>query len=612
MSLRPLARLVGLLSLLLAACEDRATQVGGLDGHRHRAIAGVSMGAIGATALGTEHPQLFDAIGALGGPLDPGYFLSYLETHYLGGFCTVEELEAIVAAHPEHPNPLDDPELLPCMEPAPSRNEAVLRERRQSFARWAFGNNGGTFDRDAYLDLFEDLVAAFGNPLYDTTTTLPPWIQPQALQRGDICERPERVEPGWDPSHPASAYPLVTFCDGETPKPYCKGTGRSVDRCTEPDAEAACAAEGGVAYASWSSRRDLYLAQVGAFDPCGGQGRVVPFALAVDVNGNGRRDFGEPILLRSGAGSGSVGGTEDFPARSRLRAFDPAWRVANRWALRDRERVAVYVDGGIRDIFQFGIHAAKVAQGWEAAGGGAWKRFESTTSFPGAPAGEDAFLPLSLGRADLPGKMLYLYGHPQASEAAIAAGDGDHVGTTRQVMNRLLLFLRWLSLRWEHLEDPPADRSSFWSRVHSETFVSEALGGVERDYAVVLPPGYDDPSNAERRYPVVYLLHGYGQRAAGPGGFWESFLLTDGWMASGELRKMILVFPSGRCCFSEAGEAPPVCAEEAGQRTGWERECHAGSFYVRAAATGRDYGGSVLDLMRHVEGRYRTLAPPAP
>lgn len=602
MGIRTFARLAGLPTLLLlAACAEEGSQTHGLTGPRHRAIAGVSMGAIGATALGTERPELFDAIGALGGPLDPAYFLYYLETHYLGGFCTLEELEAIVAAHPEHPNPLDDPALLPCMGRAPALHEAVLPERRQSYLRWAFGANGGRFDRDAYLDLFEDLVAAFGNPLYDTETVLPPWIAPGELERPDVCAAPAMVPPGWDSAHPAGGHPLISFCDGEAPKPFCKDTLRGVDRCLEPDPEAACADEGGVGFATWSTHRELYLQLAGRFDPCGGQQRVVPFALAVDVNRNGRRDLGEPILL-GGEGAST------FPARTRLRELDPGRRVAERWTPADRRRVAVYVDGGIRDIFQFGIHAAKVADAWEAGGGVPFRRIASTRGFSGAPVGEDALLPLSLGREDLPDRMLYLYGDPEASEAAIAAGDGDHVGTTRQVMNRLLLFLRWLSLRWDHLDDPPADRSSFWSRVHSETFPSPALGGLERDYAVVLPPGYDDPANAEVRYPVVYLLHGYGQRASGPGGFWESFLLTDGWMASGELRKMILVFPSGRCCFS--GEGAAVCTEEEGQGSGLERECHAGSFYVRSAATGRDYGGSIVDLMRHVEARYRTLASP--
>ncbi len=39
---------------------------------------------------------------------------------------------------------------------------------------------------------------------------------------------------------------------------------------------------------------------------------------------------------------------------------------------------------------------------------------------------------------------------------------------------------------------------------------------------VLLPPGYDDPANANRRYPVVYLIHGY------PGG------TSDDWFTAGD------------------------------------------------------------------------------
>src|SRR5579863_2129140 len=52
-----------------------------------RAISGVSMGGMGSSALGTSHPELFDAIGTLGGPMDVDYMLHYLG-NAAGGFCT--------------------------------------------------------------------------------------------------------------------------------------------------------------------------------------------------------------------------------------------------------------------------------------------------------------------------------------------------------------------------------------------------------------------------------------------------------------------------------------------------------------------------------------------
>lgn len=591
-------RSLALLALVLsAACQGPASQTPALREPRYRAIAGVSMGAIGASRIGTEHPELFDAIAALGGPLDPSYFLYYLENHHLGGFCSTEELEAILAASPGDPLALEDPQNLPCMEAAPAKFEAVLPERRQRFDRWIFGRNGGTFDRDTYLDLFEDLVSAFGNPLYDTPGVLPPGLSEEDLADPSFCSSPRRLPPVAHPvRNPGGRHPSVTFCDGGTRRPFCVATGRPVDRCRTPDLAAACADEGGFDFATSRTNATLWAENAAALEPCVEHERPVPFALAVDVNGNGRRDHGEPIALSDSFSSDS--------ARERLLASDPA-RLWASWDEATRRRMAFYLDGGIRDVFQFGIHASllfeRIREGDPRA-----RRYEGLASFPGAPATEAEFRPLSLGEADLPPRLLYLYGDPDATEAEIEAGDGEHVGTPRQVVNRLLLLMRWISLRWSELPDPPADGSSFFSRVHSLRFASSALDGEERDFAVVLPPGYDAPENAEVRYPVLFLLHGYGQKAAGPGGFWESFLLTDGRMATGEIRKMILVFPSGRCCQRNESTGEVRCLEGAAE--GFVSECRSGSFYARSARTGRDYAGSVIDLVHHVDRTFRTLS----
>jgi hypothetical protein len=520
-----------------------------------------------------------------------------LENHHLGGFCSVEELEAILDDAPGDPRPLEDPRNLPCMEAAPAKFEAVLPERRQRFDRWIFGRNGGNYDRDAYLDIFEDLVSAFGNPLYDTPGVLPPGLTEEDLADPSFCASPRVLPPIPHPvRNPGGRYPSVTFCDGGTRRPFCVATGRPVDRCETPDLEAACADEGGFDFATARTNGALWQENAAALEPCVEHERPVPFALAVDVDGNGRRDHGEPIALSASFSPDS--------ARARLLASDPALRMVS-WGEATRRRMAFYLDGGIRDLFQFGIHAAlqfeRIREGDPEA-----RRYEGLASFPGSPASEAEFRPLALTAADLPPRLLYLYGDPDATAAQIEAGDGEHVGTSRQVLNRLLLFMRWVSLRWRELPDPPADGSSFFSRVRSLRFASPALDGEERDFVVVLPPGYDAPENAEVRYPVLFLLHGYGQRAAGPGGFWESFLLTDGRMASGEIRKMILVFPSGRCCQRNESTGEVRCLEDFAE--GFVAECRSGTFYARSTRTGRDYAGSVLDLVRYVDENFRTLS----
>ena len=93
----------------------------------------------------------------------------------------------------------------------------------------------------------------------------------------------------------------------------------------------------------------------------------------------------------------------------------------------------------------------------------------------------------------------------------------------------------------------------------------------------MLPRGYDDAANAERRYPALYLLHGEGNSFLA----WREIL--DGAAAAGE-REMILVMP-------DAGESFYVnwARTDDGRRDAWE-----------------DY--LVDDVVGHVDARYRTVA----
>ena len=67
----------------------------------------------------------------------------------------------------------------------------------------------------------------------------------------------------------------------------------------------------------------------------------------------------------------------------------------------------------------------------------------------------------------------------------------------------------------------------------------------KRDVRVYTPPGYDDPANASRRYPVVYLLHGW----PGSEGNWPNMghagATADSLIASGRIPPVVLVFPDG-------------------------------------------------------------------
>jgi enterochelin esterase-like enzyme len=80
--------------------------------------------------------------------------------------------------------------------------------------------------------------------------------------------------------------------------------------------------------------------------------------------------------------------------------------------------------------------------------------------------------------------------------------------------------------------------------LQTETFDSEALN-QKMEYAIYLPPGYNDPQNASVRYPVAYLL----PDSAGGVRNWASPDLTeqmDELLAKGQVQPMIVVVPQER------------------------------------------------------------------
>jgi S-formylglutathione hydrolase FrmB len=125
-------------------------------------------------------------------------------------------------------------------------------------------------------------------------------------------------------------------------------------------------------------------------------------------------------------------------------------------------------------------------------------------------------------------------------------------------------------------------------RVVLERFESEVLAGnaagdpSERTVPVYLPPSYD--TEPERRYPVIFVLIGFGGRGRG-------LLNDDPWSPPLDDRMDALV--AAGC-----GEAILVMPD-AFTRFG-------GSQYLDSTATGR-YGTHVADeLVAWVDGRYRT------
>src|SRR5581483_1367931 len=103
----------------------------------------------------------------------------------------------------------------------------------------------------------------------------------------------------------------------------------------------------------------------------------------------------------------------------------------------------------------------------------------------------------------------------------------------------------------------------------------------DRDVFVYLPPSYATDTN--RRYPVVYFLHGYGVHAER---YWDLMTVpatADKEMTSGTAQEMILVHPDADTLYD-------------------------GSMYSNSPTTGNWETFITRDLVDYIDSHYRTIA----
>jgi enterochelin esterase-like enzyme len=121
-------------------------------------------------------------------------------------------------------------------------------------------------------------------------------------------------------------------------------------------------------------------------------------------------------------------------------------------------------------------------------------------------------------------------------------------------------------------------------KVYSPALEGNLIGdSPERDVFVYLPPGYYE-ENSEKRYPVVYMLHGYGIGAE----TWMSFAAVENgsnsaMSAAGDVQEMIVVSPDAFNFF-------------------------AGSMYSASLTIGDWEHFIAEDLVAFIDSNYRTLA----
>jgi enterochelin esterase family protein len=96
--------------------------------------------------------------------------------------------------------------------------------------------------------------------------------------------------------------------------------------------------------------------------------------------------------------------------------------------------------------------------------------------------------------------------------------------------------------------------------VHSHVYATAAVEGLPANqsrYVVYTPPGYDHgyDHDAERSYPVLYLLHGWSDAETSWTQIGQAHLILDALIAAGEAKSMVVVMPLGygQMSFVESG-----------------------------------------------------------
>ncbi len=685
-----------------------------------RAIGGVSEGGIGSSALGSSHPELFDAIGTLGGPFDVDYMLHFVQ-NAVSGFCTLPQLQALLAQDPTGAI-LNNPAALTCMQQNPPT--ILPYEHSADYNHWPYTDNGGNFDRNFFIDALEDLTEAFGNmAIYNPQSSwFAPGMTAAAWATGqDLCSNPIVIKgtanggtaPLYNAEYnPTGQYDAISFCDGARPIWSCANTPDvEVDWCSMPASQTVatfpafyCTSQNlGTAVQAGDDgpNKAFYYANAGVHNPCYPYTRPMGIVLAIDLNGNGVRDYGEPIVtnaheryqdtgvdgcfdpMEDGKGGcvtdasqspydattnpdpngddydfrsnplgtendwqyekgepfednglDGVPNTHDYgegngvydmePAYQNLYAVDPRTNIRNVWPTLGKagyvsmlDRLDYLLDGGVRDVFNFGVNAAQVFGLLHALLPEAQTQmYADFSSWPAANAAfnDNTFDPTQVVWPTVPRDLMTFYGDLIATSDEIYAGDGNHVGTIPQAADRFEALFYWFAHRWDAFPDVETGSNPESAEVRQsvQTFQSKSLGTL-RDFAIALPPGYDSPENVNARYPVIYVMHGYGMDPAGMMGVEVVF---DAPMGAGQLRKMISVFPSGRCCVNNPQTGAYACTEYQADGTPWPApwvsECNSGTFFVNSQGgpngPPRAYGDSFIDLTEYIDQNYRTLA----
>ncbi len=605
--------------------------------YTYRAVAGISMGGNAALSIGLRNHDRFDFVMDLGGEPGPSmkYSLSFIREYLFGGFCTAADEAAARGNVGEL-----------CLDLQRSVF-ADQFERKSDYEHMLYEEGEGvglTLDRELYIKASRDLSRAFGNPAHYSPDNpyLPPGV-PESIMDvvpSERCANPAVLKDFYDREfNPDGAYDVITYCDGG----------------------------------------DSPTLGLGVFDPSRPQNNPAEILLAVDLNQNGVRDEGEPVITNAYEPFEDVGsdGLADEEETGALGAYDPVtnpdpagdnfhylrnprgteknwhrdegepyedvgidgvagtcqygddpgatgvggcydygegdgeWTLSpnlERWYESDlsvilanmseseRSRMNMWFDAGIRDFLNAAVSTNvgfSVVTGQYGLEGGVY----------------DDFLPLQglepgqrydfsrIQWQDLPRNIYVRYGNPDATEEQIINGDGRHVGTASQVVNRVTTSFAWLNAQWPNGDHESIPRAG---QIIEDLSFTPPSTGRETPFGLFLPPGYDDPENANQTYPVVYFLHGYGQSPEDLvllSAVFENYMTNTSWTPEERFQKFIIVYVDGRCRPKESG----VPVDPDGD------QCEQGTFYMDAPlGTPAQMETNMIELMNYIDENYRT------
>ena len=208
----------------------------------NKAIAGVSMGGGAAAQIGLSQPERWDFVGILGAPLvDLQGFARMIRRGWMGGFCSLEYLETLHAQghdldseaafcglHTERSLQNLKPErtVVPMEWLEPSAQP--MWEYVSDYHHWWRGLEGGrgaSYGRHSLVRSIEDILKAYGSPLYELNTEVV-WAAPGvttewlSMSHSERCANPIVNHNFFNAEYnPEGKYPVITFCDGHHSDP---------------------------------------------------------------------------------------------------------------------------------------------------------------------------------------------------------------------------------------------------------------------------------------------------------------------------------------------------------------------------------------------------------